>query len=244
MLKMAAISSFLMILLASLIYYFYFSDYIISDNPEHWGWLGDYFGGVLNPLLSFVSIVLIVMSLRLQGEANEGLKKELENSRLAEDNRVFENKFFRMIDSLASSFTSFRVDVPCENSSDGYRSIYGAEAAIAVEGNVEFLLEMGASGESVSEYLWRVDERDQLFSMVRSFYVTVKFIVESGDSSRVPSSLDTLISFTDFSLLRILVICSNFCDYYSANYLYNSEEFRMSLERLGFDLSSYDVIDS
>ena len=80
--------------------YFYFKlGYRISSDTAVWGALGDYFGGVLNPILSFISIILLISSLTLQREANTDLRKEIKRNEKNEKFRSFETQFFNMINS-------------------------------------------------------------------------------------------------------------------------------------------------
>lgn len=59
----------------------------ISDSVSDWGSFGDYFGGVLNPLLSFLAFVFVLVNVRLQiielresreeaRESNEALRRQ------------------------------------------------------------------------------------------------------------------------------------------------------------------------
>lgn len=52
---------------------------ILSETQGDWGQFGDYLGGTLNPLLSFLSLIALVFTVSLQTQ-------QLENSRLALDN--------------------------------------------------------------------------------------------------------------------------------------------------------------
>lgn len=72
---------------------------------QYWGQLGDFFGGVLNPILSFVAILAVLYTIRLQsrelGEAREETK--IANKTLAKQTEVFERQnfdsvFFRMLE--------------------------------------------------------------------------------------------------------------------------------------------------
>lgn len=71
----------------------------VSSDPAHWGQMGDYFGGVLNPLLAFFSLLTICYTLALQIE---------ESAKTTRFNAVqkFESMLFEMIrmhrDNLAS----------------------------------------------------------------------------------------------------------------------------------------------
>ena len=40
-------------------YLYNFLGHHISDNPEHWGQAGDYFGGILNPIISLISLIVL-----------------------------------------------------------------------------------------------------------------------------------------------------------------------------------------
>jgi hypothetical protein len=72
---------------------------------QYWGQLGDFFGGVLNPILSFVAILAVLYTIRLQSkelaEAREETK--IANRTLIKQTQVFERQnfesvFFRMLE--------------------------------------------------------------------------------------------------------------------------------------------------
>ncbi|PAR91420.1 hypothetical protein [Vibrio cholerae] len=62
------------------IYIFYFGEYEISNNPEKWGPFGDFFGGVLNPILAFFSFVALLYTIHIQQKELELTRVELSNS--------------------------------------------------------------------------------------------------------------------------------------------------------------------
>lgn len=53
----------------SIVLYYYKFGLGLWDTPEKWGALGDFFGGVLNPLLAFSSLVLLLATLRQNHKA-------------------------------------------------------------------------------------------------------------------------------------------------------------------------------
>ena len=61
-------------------YFFHFSGPISSD-PERWGQFGDYLGGTLNPLLSFLSLIALVLTVSMQRRQLELAREQLANSR-------------------------------------------------------------------------------------------------------------------------------------------------------------------
>jgi len=71
---------------------------------EEWGQFGDYVGGVLNPLLSFLALVAVLIAVVLQNKELQHSREELKRSSQAleeqsESLRIqnFENTFFQMI---------------------------------------------------------------------------------------------------------------------------------------------------
>lgn len=60
-------------------YYLYFNQYGASDDPERWGQFGDFFGGVLNPIISLINlIILMYLSIRLVKDEDERNKWTLQ----------------------------------------------------------------------------------------------------------------------------------------------------------------------
>jgi hypothetical protein len=222
---------------------FYFKlNYTISNDTAVWGQLGDYFGGLLNPILSFISVVLLIKSLRLQNEANEGLRKELINSEKTEKIRSFETLFFNMINSQKVSFDSFKIEV---NTTTHDVIMYGVEAVIKIEDEIENLRKQHQDDKSIIEFLEGVDSNDQIFGVTRVFYVIVKMITEKLSNDNGFSEEDrkshllTLVNFTDFSLLRLIMISMQFMNYHSTEYLKNNNDFNAVLKEVELDYNLY-----
>jgi len=66
----AGAAAFIVIVLVARQYISVFSTNVLSDQ-EKWGQFGDYFGGVLNPILSFFAFIALLVTLRTQFVANE-----------------------------------------------------------------------------------------------------------------------------------------------------------------------------
>lgn len=49
----------------------------LSDSPEQWGQLGDYFGGILNPIFGFTTILILIATIGIQREQLEASREEL-----------------------------------------------------------------------------------------------------------------------------------------------------------------------
>jgi len=216
--------------------------YGVSDDPAVWGQLGDYFGGILNPMLSFISLVLLIKSLTLQNQANQDLRIEINNTRKSEKLRSFETQLFNMIDSQRSSLDTFKIEFE-ENGTLVKK--YGPDAIIKIENDIEHLrIESPDIGEA-TKYLEEIDSTDQIFGVTRVFYNMVKMISEKLSDSNGFSVEDrrshylTLINFTDFALLRLVMMSAQFMEYPSTTYLKDNNEFNSILYETGLNYELY-----
>lgn len=66
-----------------------FSTYVLNDQ-EKWGQFGDYFGGVLNPILSFFAFIALLVTLRTQLAANKDGERR-------HDEQLREQRLFQLI---------------------------------------------------------------------------------------------------------------------------------------------------
>jgi len=66
----------LIIVVVSSVYFIKFNDGF-SDKPEVWGTFGDFIGGTLNPILSFLSLIALLLTIVLQQKELESSRKEL-----------------------------------------------------------------------------------------------------------------------------------------------------------------------
>lgn len=126
-----------------------FYDHELSSSPEQWGQLGDYIGGVLNPILSFTTIVILIVTVGIQSKQLESSQEELaltreELQRTAEATARQANHFEKdaklkeylvLIDKLATRINrNFN-----ENKLDGERSLHGFVSAYASVGMCNYV---------------------------------------------------------------------------------------------------------
>jgi hypothetical protein len=240
------IAAALLIVFVYIIYFLKFAvllGYSVSDDPAAWGQIGDYAGGILNPLLSFISIVLLIKSLSLQHQANSDLRREVKNNEKTEKLRSFEILFFNLLEAQKTLFDTFKVNVP--RASGEAEQLTGAKAVIAIEEEIEAKRSSGANDQQITDYLDGLDEYDQVFGISRSFYILAMVINDKLNDSEGFSSSDriahykTLINFTDFSQLRLIMMCVQFMDYESAKYLRSTYEFTNVVGDLGLSYEMY-----
>jgi len=110
---------FSLVAIASTVYFYYYKfGFGLWEKPEQWANLGDFFGGVLNPIFSFSSIVLLLLALLQNHKAlsqnedalrlnNEELKltrdelnsssQALQRQAIIQDKQSFEGTFFSLL---------------------------------------------------------------------------------------------------------------------------------------------------
>jgi hypothetical protein len=97
----AAFFAFIVILCVAGRYVTVFSTYIVNDQ-EKWGQFGDYFGGVLNPILSFFAFLALLITLRTQFVANEASERR-------HDEQLVEQRLFQLIGLMNENALSTKI---------------------------------------------------------------------------------------------------------------------------------------
>ncbi len=69
--------------ITAIVFIFYFMNFTgeLTTEHERWGTFGDFFGGTLNPLLSFLGLLALLLTIVLQNRQIEISSNELELSR-------------------------------------------------------------------------------------------------------------------------------------------------------------------
>ena len=237
-------AAFIVLIFAAYVINFYFLiGYDVSQKTSVWAEFGDFFGGVLNPILSFLALILLIKSLSLQNEANGNLRKELNNNEKTEKLKSFEYLFFNMISFQKEIFESFSMEVI--DADGGINTLNKVKAVIYIENEVEKMRDSDCEKVDVSQYVDSLDDDDQIFGLCRAFYIVVMMVSEklkdsdgfSADDRK--SHIRTLVNFTDFSQLRLVIICIQFMEYESVKYMKESSEFREVIEEVGLSFDLY-----
>lgn len=73
------LSSLLIVIITAAAFLLKFWENKISDDPAVWGQFGDYFGGILNPMLSLINLIILTyLSIRLVNDEDERNKWTLQ----------------------------------------------------------------------------------------------------------------------------------------------------------------------
>lgn len=78
-------------------FYFFSFHYQLSDDNGDWGTFGDFFGGTLNPILSFLALVIVLKTYLSQQEELKETRKILEEQSETQKRQQFENTFFELL---------------------------------------------------------------------------------------------------------------------------------------------------
>lgn len=213
-----------------------------------WGQFGDYLGGSLNPILSFISIMLLINSLKLQNnslkiqnQANTDLRLQLDDNKKTERLRSFDVLFFNLINTQTKLFDNFEIDF----SSKKFEKKEGINAFTYIEDRVLFLREVYTGSEEVEHFLTAIDSRDHIYNMLRAFYITVKLITENLSDKEGFSVRDrkdhmtALINFMSLSQIKLIIMAIQFMDYYGSEYLKSNQDFKLVLDEMDIDMDLY-----
>jgi hypothetical protein len=233
----------ILIVVAAYIIQFYFRlGYPLSDKVSDWVNFSDYVSGLISPVLSFISLVLLIKSLNLQNEANKELRSEINLNQKNEKMRSFETYFLGLIDAQRSSFSNFKLTFL---KTIGDKPLTGVCAIQELEDLIEGLRNEKLMDADIAEEIDNIDTDEKIFNTIRIFYNIVKMISDklsdlNGFNSEVrKSQYLTLINFTEFSQLRLVMISMQFMDWKSTEYLKSNIEFMEVLEEMGGSVDLY-----
>jgi hypothetical protein len=239
----AGIAALSFVFLTYFIQFGFLLGFEFSEKQDDWAQFGDFIGGTLNPMLSFISILLLIKSLRFQFEANRSLTNELNEGKKTEKFRRYETFFFNMLNNQKSSFGAFFV-YDMVNYVNPIK-LYGSAAVMFVEDNIQALRDRNIDDKDIIEFVRLEDGDDKFFNEVRIFSVIVKCIDErlsdeNGFNSEIrKEQYHTLINFTDYANLRLINLCMQFFDYHAAQYVKNHIELNSVFSELGLKVSPY-----
>lgn len=151
-----------------------------TDKAE-WGTFGDFIGGVTNPILTFLSIIMLIRSLKLQKDANssilsqnEQLLKDSLRQKEIDDLRSFESSFYNLAEVARKGFENFKLTGWAGEVYDSSFAVNFLEKHMLTQSNLK-------SPDELTKHFTKMDDVNALaiYSVVRSFYVLIKFTNET-----------------------------------------------------------------
>lgn len=210
----------------------------LSDKKDVWGQFGDYFGGTLNPILSFMSVLLLIKSVRLQLIANSSLIKETQRQEFLDKRKSFEFQFYNLIEAQKSGFDDFSLKFP---SPTGLVTKNKVDAVNELENLIKKGKGITINLPQVLEALDNTSD-DKIFSCARRFYLIVKLInenitVENGFNEQDKIMyIETLINLSDFAMIRLICIIITYLSWPNVMYVKNTAEIDFVINLTGLNI--------
>lgn len=189
-----------------------------SHSPEVWGQFGDFIGGLLNPILSFITVmILIVTSLHQQ--------KQYENSEKRELNKRFDDRFYGMINYQRSFADEFKCKLPSGEDANLSELVLYMEKMIFDTDN--------------HDEINTIQHKENIFPLIRSFYILIKMVNEANDDSIDDKDMDKyyewLVNLSNFHLVKLVLLCVFYYeDISSFEYIKSSHRFIVKISKLGW----------
>lgn len=191
----------------------------LSAKTEVWGQFGDYVGGVVNPILSFVTIYLLIQSIGLQRESNDSLVNEIQRQERLEEYKKFELRFFRLIELQDESFGRFKISFISDNSSAPEVLNRGVAVTYIVD-NVYMFVSAKVEKSQITDWIKSLDDEDVCFTLARRFYLILQLIDKNTASKDEREELyETLINLTDTKAIQMICILSIYFDWDIIKYI-------------------------
>lgn len=215
------LKSLLIYLLAGLTLFYIFAAviflFIVADSNTKLGVFGDFIGGTLNPILSFLAFSGVLVTIVLQRKELSHSRAELKRSADALEAQIksseqqkFENSFFNMLaalDRIVSGIDLYNKKLQStQTGKDCFSTFYTRLTKIYRRNQAEY--PKGLEDEKVInafQKFWR-DHQLELATYFRFLYNTIRYIDESENSQ--PHHIRLLRSqLSDQELLLIFYNC-------------------------------------
>ncbi|MBF6037755.1 hypothetical protein H8F22_02590 [Pseudomonas sp. P154a] len=195
------IGTAIVLMAAVLINYFVSFPAIRSTDQAVWGQFGDYFGGVLNPLLSFCALIAVVLSLRSQSEEVAAARKEASAAIAMQTEQTqvfqqqsFESVFFGLIQLHLKNVDRVKAPVRAEDAGNGttFELIIRSYNLDRVDDGIDQNIPRALGGtqyqqKQVSDYCNRFME--QYGNRIVHYFATLEEILKYVDSRSRPKSV-------------------------------------------------------
>ncbi|MBV6822277.1 hypothetical protein [Pseudomonas sp. PD9R] len=183
--------------------YFYFAKEEI--NAGSLGTLGDFIGGNINPILTFISTILLIETLSLQRKATQAAEQSAEEAKqtvkdqgLLIRTQIFESSFFNLINLCLED---------CKNSklSDRKDDHYGSKTFYFIENIFSLRKEHGEKPEDIIEDL-ELLHGDIIYSTIKSFSTAFGFINESAPEGKKDHYVSLATKLTPVPVIYLICI--------------------------------------
>lgn len=194
------------------IYLIKFGDQGLSPDQGVWGTFGDYLGGTINPILTFLSILLLIKSIDLQQNANSSIIEESNRQKLNETKRSFEVQLYNIIEHQHRAFSEFKIINPTTK-----EEFHSYNAATLIEDTIIEIIKKSRNKEKAIEALEILDPDDRIYAIVRRFSIALTLIEEYASNHLNEENRkhekehyqERLLNLTELKILSLITISCN-----------------------------------
>jgi len=188
---------FLLILYIAIDYINYFkkADNIMKTQSD-WGAMGDYFGGILNPVLTFITIIILLWTTHSQ---NEELKKQLKRQDEETKKANFDKMFTLMLEQHNAFFLQNGF---AESVTNIYKDLASEYCSSIHSHYVDF-----EESKKMLEKVFSNKENNTINAYLRFLYRFLKYLSENKNNiENINDYSDILRSFISDNLLHVIAI--------------------------------------
>lgn len=191
-LGIAAVAAFLIILG---LYIAYFKNLSVTNDSATWGTFGDYLGGTLNPIISFLALIGLLYTIHQQAQEMQATREELKQAAEQQHRQAdifnlqqFESTFF----SLLEQHNKVVERIEVESIYEGLHNIYNKK--------IDQITTRKPSEElSNSHAIKSINQHYELKSYFNLLFQILKFIsISLSKNSESNNSEDLKITIKDF----------------------------------------------
>lgn len=191
-------------------YAFNFSNIPISKASADWGTLGDYFGGLLNPILSFLSLIYLIKTIKLQQDANLRLIEDIEHQKTLAIKAEFDSKFHNLMNAQRQLLSDFEITPHINYNHPKTKKpparMKSLEAIAYIENLAFGWVEQNDNIFDIKHKIEKIDPTESIYSLTRRFSLIISMIDEHPYEQDKNSYYNMAIKLTEFKLLCLICI--------------------------------------
>lgn len=200
--------------------YFYFSNEEI--NAGSLGTLGDFIGGNINPVLTFVSTILLIETLSLQRKATSIAEDEAADAKrtIKEQGnliktQIFESSFFNLINLCLEEYKNSTIEKNAYANQGSKMRTYSYHGSKAFNFLEKTFSERKKKGEAPNEILASLDDEhgDIIFNAIKTFSTVFGFVNENAPSDTHQRYISLATKLTPVPIIYLICIAKLHSDW-------------------------------
>jgi hypothetical protein len=193
-----------------------------QDTAQYWGQIGDFVGGILNPVLSFCALIAVLYNLSLQREELALARKDARDAQEIQNKQSaifkqqnFESVFFRLLEVHASLSRNMKVRTIVDGKPVVYegedafkhleRKYIGSSGTLRVNHLIPIDIQVGHIREGSQRFL--DNHVGSIGHYFRNLYQILKYVdgygqASSGSPRKAPKAMEVRRAIRDYRSQR------------------------------------------